>query len=431
VASVITIRRKKREGTTADGKPIWKQAKGFLYYGKIKNLDGEWIQVPTHQPSKTLALKWAANECACDKCGGPDRIRRRREEEAAKATAVAKAQQRKLCGELIDEWLGTLSNASAADDRSRMNNHIRPAFAAMAPADIDLATVMKWIDKLRATAVPPASKPGRGRRRVSATGKLTDATVRHALNLLSRFVGWCVTRGYAPFNPVRLIPTGERPKQSPKRSDMPWINDDKTVRDLMNALAPPFREMFYLGNRCGLRPCETRGLRMSDLDHVGEGYIRARYSDDRSFLKEDKAKEGKSKWVPAPDDIAAVMGPFLAQRQTEGAQPEDHVFMPEVTRCALEQRMLAAFNEAADSLGLDIKQYEATRHSMISRNLDAGVPIDEVSKAVGHTTPATTQRHYNHIIRPRYASPLLRAGLGIVANADDATVVQLRKKAKG
>jgi integrase len=431
MASVIKVQRKTRAGLTPDGKPIWKRAAGVLWYGKVKTLQGQWVQVPTHQPSKTMALKWAANECACDRCGGAERIRRRHEEAATKAQAVDEAKRRKMCGELMDEWSPTLTNRSAKDDRSRLAKHIRPYFAHLQPSEVKLPTVMQWIDKMRATTLSATTidkdgqpKPSRGRKRASVDGKLSDATTRHAMNLLSRFFSWCVERGHTEINPVRQIPTGKRPHQSGKK-ERPWVNDDKVVRDLMNGLAPPFREMFYLGNRSGLRPGEQRGLRMSDFDDLDQGSIRVRFSD-LGCLKEDKKCEGKSKRVPAPDDAGAVIGPWLAMRTAQGAQPEDLVFMPELTRGALKQRCEEAWREAADALGLKLDYYEATRHSFVSRNLAAGASLDEVSAAIGHSSPVVTRRYYDHFIRKTFSAGL-RAGIGATGNTDAAPVVQLHK----
>jgi len=55
--------------------------------------------------------------------------------------------------------------------------------------------------------------------------------------------------------------------------------------------------------------------------------------------------------------------------------------------------------------------YEATRHSFVSRHLANGASLDEVSAAVGHSSPVVTKRFYDHFIR-RSFSPRLRAGLG-------------------
>jgi integrase len=54
--------------------------------------------------------------------------------------------------------------------------------------------------------------------------------------------------------------------------------------------------------------------------------------------------------------------------------------------------------------------YQATRHSFVSRSLKAGVPLDEVSVAVGHSTPVVTKRHYAHFVRKTF-NPVLRQGI--------------------
>jgi len=64
--------------------------------------------------------------------------------------------------------------------------------------------------------------------------------------------------------------------------------------------------------------------------------------------------------------------------------------------------------------GVDLTWYEATRHSFVSRNLEAGVQLDEVSAAVGHASPATTKRHYGHFIRKIF-NPALRQGVPATA----------------
>jgi len=56
--------------------------------------------------------------------------------------------------------------------------------------------------------------------------------------------------------------------------------------------------------------------------------------------------------------------------------------------------------------------YRATRHSFVSRSLSGGGTLDEVSAAVGHSSPMVTRRYYDHHIRKTF-SPTLRAGLGL------------------
>jgi integrase len=388
VASV-TKRHRTRTVIGADGKKKRQRAPGPpLWYAWIKQADESWKRVPTGQPSKESALKWALEE--------EGRIKR----------GDARAKIARMFGELADEWEKTLTNRSAKDDRSRLRKHLLPTFAKMRVDQVHLADVMTWIDKMRSMSIPAEKR--RGRRLASSDGKLSDATVRHSLNLLSRFFSWAVERGHAPLNPVRQIPTGKRPHQTAKSIDAPWIDDDKVVRNLMSALAPPFRELFYLGNRCGLRPGEVRGLRLGDLAFVGEGVLIVSHSDD-GCLKEDKYQKGLSKRVPSPVDFDTVMGDWLAGREADGAQAGDYVF-PATSRGALKQAMEEAWREGTDALGLTFGLYEATRHSFVSRNLARGVSLDEVSGAIGHSSPEVTKRYYDRFVRKTY-SPALRAGL--------------------
>lgn len=69
--------------------------------------------------------------------------------------------------------------------------------------------------------------------------------------------------------------------------------------------------------------------------------------------------------------------------------------------------------------------YQATRHSFASRYFSAGASLDEVSAAVGHSSPVVTKRFYDHYVR-RSFSPTLRAGLGA---QQAGTVVPIKRVA--
>jgi integrase len=270
---------------------------------------------------------------------------------------------------------------------------------------ITLPVVMTWIDKLAGSDLSPQSQ-------------------RHALGTLSRFFSWCIERGLAAMNPVRMVPIGKRPVAK-MDADRPWLEDDKRVPELVAALGPEVGLMFYLGNRSGLRPGEICGLRLGDLDFLREGVIRVAHSYGGP-LKEDKHSEGKLKWVPAPIDAEEILKLHLKRRRLHGAKPDDLVFpflpaKPQNRRRTsgwkgyrkeyLElcwERVTRGKDAPVKNVGLT--WYEATRHSFVSRNLKAGVQLDEVSAAVGHASPATTRRHYAHFIRKTF-NPALRQGL--------------------
>ena len=57
------------------------------------------------------------------------------------------------CGPLMGEWIGTLANRNAQDDRTRYQRHIRAVFEGMLVRDAqEIGPVMLWIDRQRKAA---------------------------------------------------------------------------------------------------------------------------------------------------------------------------------------------------------------------------------------------------------------------------------------
>ena len=205
--------------------------------------------------------------------------------------------------------------------------------------------------------------------------------------------------------------------------------------------------MFYLCNRSGLRTGEAAGLRISDMAFVAEGLIRVRFSYDGP-LKEDKKGAGKVKWVPAPEDCAEFLGDWLEQRKAARRWARS----ARVSMCAAQGTLLRERNASrrvgkrhapkhvgarevllkkkGDKIANEVKPtmtwYQATRHSFVSRHLSRGASLDEVSAAVGHSSPVVTKPIYDHYVR-RTFSPRLRAGLGLATKQQNGRVVQMKR----
>jgi integrase len=348
------------------------------WYARYKDQRGAWISRRVRQETRRDALRVAQTlEAKAE--------RQRLGMEAPESAAL-------LCGALMKRWENSLTNRSAYDDRSRLRLHVLPRFASMRLADLSLPVLMAWLDELRAAK------------------RLEPGTQRHLLNIVSRFFGWAIERGFATVNPVRQIPAGRRPQHAPKR-DVPWLKEDETVRAIMRELPDPFGLMFYVGNRTGMRLGEICGLRLSDVEDLAAGAFRVRFSYNGP-LKEDKAATGKVKWTPAPADAPAVLGPWIERRRAEGAEGEAYLFMREHGRHFRKEHVEYRWERASEALQLGrLTWYQATRHSFASRNLSRGVPLDEVASALGHSTPAVTARHYAHFVRKTFSS-LMTAALG-------------------
>lgn len=183
---------------------------------------------------------------------------------------------------------------------------------------------------------------------------------------------------------------------------------------LIAELPEPVNLMFYLGNRSGLRTGEIAGLRMADMAYLKDGTVRVRYSYGGP-LKEDKGSTGKMKWVPAAADASEFLGMWLKRRKLQGAKAEDLVFPAPVAPNSKrhgpwqgyrKEHIADRWDEAAKACKVALTLYQATRHSFVTRNLEAGASLDEVSEAVGHSSPVVTKRFYDHHVRRSFSHVL-------------------------
>ncbi len=360
------------------------------YYVKYRDIDGRWKMRLSKQPTKDQARQYLVRV------------------EARVANGLIGIEEKvvvPLAGELLEKWAETLTNRNAKDDKGRMKNHLLPKFRKSRLQDISVDILLDWIEQQKKSKNPRTGKPP------------AEGSIRHNLNLLSRFFSWAVVKKYAQFNPVKQIPQGKRPQQAQKR-DVPWLRDDSLVLKLMDDLEEPVDLMFYIGNRSGLRTGEIVALRMDDLSYLDDGLIRVRFSYDGP-LKEDKKGTGKVKWVPAADDAVEVLGPWLALRKANSAGPEDLVF-PCARRKGSWYRkefIESRWEKVAPEHGVKITWYQATRHTFTSRALEAGATLDEVSAALGHSSPVVTRRYYDHFIRKSFSSEI-RRGLSVKDSED-------------
>jgi integrase len=299
--------------------------------------------------------------------------------EAPETAALTVAQ-------LLQRWQGTLRNRSYRDDLSRIRVHLMPRWQHVRLADVTLPSLMAWIEEMRASS------------------ELASGTQRHLLGLLSRALSWAVVNGLAAQNPVRLIPTGARPHAAPA-ADVEWIRDDETPRRIMDALPEPFDLAFYVAFATGARQGEVFGLHLDDLDDMAAGCIRIRNSY-AGPLKEDKRDAGKVKFVPAPADAEAILGPWLERRRASGSGPDDLVFPGADGRHVKKDAVAYVWRKARESLGLSLTWHHATRTSFASRAASRGVPVDQIAVALGHHSPVLTAKHYQKFVRKVFDSRL-------------------------
>ena len=155
-----------------------------------------------------------------------------------------------------------------------------------------------------------------------------------------------------------------------------------------------FRAMYMLGCRKG----EARALYKSDYDpSTKQIHITKAMRRYVSSLKTPKTA-GSVRYVPVDDQTAAL---FDRLRQRKGKWMFGD-YTP-VSLTMLQDHFKADLKAAG--LSSEIRIHDL-RHSHVSLLWAAGVPIPEISKRIGHSSPAQTMKTYSHIFDNKQSASL-------------------------
>lgn len=151
-----------------------------------------------------------------------------------------------------------------------------------------------------------------------------------------------------------------------------------------NELIRTFFQTLYM---TGMRKGECRALLKSDYNPVTKSiYVGKAMRRDEDSLK--TTKTGNTRWIPLDDNTAEKLS-VLAQK------PGKYLFgdflpLPNET-------LRRHFQRDLKKAGLPHCRIHDLRHSHVSLLWANGVPIPEIAKRLGHSSPRITMEKYSHI----------------------------------
>ncbi len=342
-------------------------------------------------PQRTFTLKKEAQA-----------FQRQVEQDIEAGTHVSRRTSRKL-SDLIDEVCTDLSRrvdtgqvgAGYLDQTARS---LRYASEFMGG---DIVAEMKWqrVEQFGKHLMERQSK-WKGR-------KFSNTTVRVVLNALKMAFDYGIRRGYAVRNIV-----GDAIKelgQLPAKPIVPFTQaemqtvvaaiEDRDPRNSHRGQAL-LRAAVYLGTMCGMRRGEIMALSWDDVD-LSRRQITVRHNlTVVDVLKSPKTNAGK-RTIPMPALVANALEqwrPFVVEddrglifRTKTGGIIRASDFYADLWHVLLRK---AGFPPADGRW----RHFHATRHFAGSAWLDAGVPLPEVSRLMGHANMQITARIYSHAI---------------------------------
>lgn len=249
--------------------------------------------------------------------------------------------------------------------------------------------------------------------------RLTDSgistnTCKQVRALLSRCMEIAIRHELINSNPVRVIPV---PK--PHRYDIPNRVKDPLTREETEELIPRLPDdlaiIVTIAVHTGMRRGEILGLKWSDIDtnrrtiDVQRSLCEARRQRPdgtaATALTVNKPKTRNSQRTITMTATAATA--LHTQRRNQNAQrlrvgihwtDDDWVFTTDTGQPVNPNGVSRRFRAALKRLGHRHLRFHDLRHTTVHLMFDAGVPLESVTQAVGHSSIAITKDIYARYI---------------------------------
>lgn len=263
--------------------------------------------------------------------------------------------------------------------RNILKNHIKPYFKEKKIQSVSVQDIQNYIvAKLQ--------------------GGLSMSSVKKHLELLRSVFADAYRKQLIPFNPFDRL---ERVTKSAKRKKCLNAAEIATLCESVKdtQLELPVTLAAYLGLRRG----EVLGLRWCDID-FDKNILRVENTRTKAggevIEKEPKTEKSKRVLVMPMQVVAALHR--AKERQTEIRQKHknyhdsDYVFTRHDGTPFKPNYLSDCFHEHLKKLGIEEIRFHDLRHSFASIANQAGIPITEISSAMGHSSPSVTYSVYTH-----------------------------------
>jgi integrase len=301
---------------------------------------------------------------------------------------IVQGADRYTVGQAVEDWL-TYSRTEVGEKTVRGNrdffeHHIKPYLGGRRIKDLRPVEVEKWMHDLA---------PDLGR-----------SALKQVLSVLRRSIDRAVALGLAERNVTTLV---QLPKGRAGRASRSFTLDQ--VRAILNSPSARAHWMYpyvVVSLTVGLRTEEARALRwdhvhLSPVPHVWvwrsvrEGGDTKTEKSRRTLALPSLAVRALNRQWAWQDDRRRAMGEAWPSPELVFTTGSGTALRPDNVR--RDFRILLR-----DVPGIDPEQWTPRdmRHTFVSLLSQGDVPIEEVSRLVGHSDIGTTENVYRHELRP-------------------------------
>ena len=249
--------------------------------------------------------------------------------------------------------------------------------------------------------------------------KLSPNTVIEHHNLLTNTLNAAERQEYITKNPMRAVSPPKKRQREAKfyTPEQLGILLDKAVG---TRLELPVFICAYLGLRRG----ELCGLRWSDVDleHKTITIENTRTQAGKKEIEKGTKTASSTRTLYLPDTLCDMLKAAKEHQQACRAEyknaydDNDYVVVMEDGRPFRPNYLSELFGKFLADNDLPKIVLHELRHTFASLSNQAGIPAYNIGKALGHSTPATTQKIYTHLLDQTHT----QAVEGVAAIADEA-----------
>lgn len=285
----------------------------------------------------------------------------------------------------LDIWMEKDIEPSRADTTINgydgiIRNHICPALGKVQLSDLTPELIngyYQWLAEAKA---------------------LSANTIRKHHILLHTALKSAFRQGVIASNPVQ--------RATPPRAttvEIPYYTPARLAQLLQAVKGDPLEVPVWLACFLGLRRSEILGLRWRDVDlHSGQLSVRWVRTTVGSRVVEKTPKtfdSCRTLTISALGDLLDLLRELQAKRTRDGMPcgPDDFLLLDAMGQPLHPNLMSTAFATFIRRNDLPPITFHGLRHTFASMANSARVPMYQISRAMGHSSPNITQRIYTHL----------------------------------
>lgn len=248
---------------------------------------------------------------------------------------------------------------------------------------------------------------------------LSPNTVIKHHNLLTNTLNAAERQEYITKNPMRAVSPPKKRQREAK-----FYTPEQLGILLAKAVGTRLELPVYICAYLGLRRGELCGLRWSDVDleHQTITIENTRTQAGKKEIEKGTKTASSTRTLSLPETLCDMLKAAKEHQQACRAEyknaydDNDYVVVMEDGRPFRPNYLSELFGKFLEDNDLPKIVLHELRHTFASLSNQAGIPAYNIGKALGHSTPATTQKIYTHLLDQTHT----QAVEGVAAIADEA-----------